>query len=70
MRALDVDMSDRYFPLRYMGATPVKIGHMSHQFVPQIASQSPGSDANMLNQHNSVYMSPLFSPPRQRRRLN
>ena len=70
MKALDVDMSERYFPFRYTGTTPVRLNHISYPSVPQLLSQSPGGDVNMFHTHQSVHMSPMFSPPRQRRRLN
>jgi hypothetical protein len=70
LRSLDVDMSERYFPLRYSGATPVRTSHLSFQTVPQLFSHSPSGDVGMFQTHSSVHMSPLFSPPRQRRRLN
>lgn len=70
LRALDVDMSERYFPLRYSGSTPVRTSQISIQTVPQLFSQSPSGDVGMFQGHSAVHMSPLFSPPRQRRRLN
>ena len=70
LRSLDVNMSDRYFPVKYSGSTPVRSGGFSQASVPQLIFPSPGTDVQMMSNANSIHASPLFSPPRQRRRLN